>query len=61
MKQFECHGPCDQGRRPCPTPEACVMPDEDAPKHEVFKVVMKDIAISVALITVIFFIVWSLV
>ncbi len=23
-----CNGPCDQGRRPCPTPEACGMPEE---------------------------------
>lgn len=20
---MRCNGPCDQGRRPCPTPEAC--------------------------------------
>lgn len=23
-----CSGPCDQGRRACPTPEACQAPDE---------------------------------
>lgn len=24
-----CSGPCDQGRKPCPTPEACEMNDAD--------------------------------
>lgn len=25
----ECHGPCHQGRAPCPTPEACERPVDD--------------------------------
>lgn len=24
----ECHGPCQQGRDPCPTPQACERPHE---------------------------------
>lgn len=24
-----CNGPCQQGRMPCPTPEACELPSND--------------------------------
>lgn len=24
-----CAGPCDQGRRPCPAPQACAAPDDE--------------------------------
>jgi len=27
LPHWECHGPCHQGRVPCPTPEACERPD----------------------------------
>ena len=27
-KHLECNGPCEQGRKPCPCPEACRVPDE---------------------------------
>lgn len=27
LPHWECHGPCHQGRAPCPTPEACERPD----------------------------------
>ena len=26
---LKCHGPCNQGRNPCPTPEACELHDAD--------------------------------
>jgi len=25
----KCHGPCEQGRLPCPTPEACELSEVD--------------------------------
>lgn len=27
-----CHGPCNQGRNQCPTPEACEVPDDSDPE-----------------------------
>lgn len=27
MKQFFCNGPCEQGKKPCPVPEACSRPE----------------------------------
>lgn len=29
LPHWECHGPCQQGRLPCPTPAACERPDQD--------------------------------
>ena len=29
LPHWECHGPCHQGRVPCPTPAACERPDND--------------------------------
>lgn len=29
----ECQNYCEQGRRPCPCPQACEMPDDEADKH----------------------------
>ena len=29
LPHWECHGPCQQGRVPCPTPAACERPDND--------------------------------
>lgn len=26
---MNCHGPCEQGRRACPCPQACYQPEED--------------------------------
>ena len=26
---IQCHGPCEQGRKPCPTPDACELREED--------------------------------
>lgn len=40
MDHFECHGPCKQGRLPCPTPEACERPDPDDYGHIVTDVLV---------------------
>jgi hypothetical protein len=29
LPHWECHGPCHQGRAPCPTPDACERPGDD--------------------------------
>lgn len=29
VTRWECHGPCHQGRAPCPTPHACERPDDE--------------------------------
>jgi hypothetical protein len=29
LPHWECHGPCEQGRLPCPTPEACELSEVD--------------------------------
>jgi hypothetical protein len=29
LPDWECHGPCQQGRQLCPTPEACERPGRD--------------------------------
>lgn len=31
LPHWECHGPCHQGRLPCPTPHACERPENDNP------------------------------
>ena len=51
-----CTGPCDQGRKLCPTPHACGIaspPDEDAPQQDIVRVVLTDIALSAVLIAVV--------
>jgi hypothetical protein len=53
-----CHGPCDQGRKPCPTPEACEVQE---PEHNILRVVLSDIAIGVLLMALIALVVWGLV
>ena len=50
-----CNGPCDQGRKPCPCPEACGVPrvpDEDAPQQDIFRVVLQDLVVSIAVLAV---------
>jgi hypothetical protein len=32
---IRCHGPCEQGRKPCPTPDACELREEDG-SNELF-------------------------
>ena len=51
-----CAGPCDQGRKPCPCPEACGVPrvpDEDAPQQDIVRVVLGDLVIAVLLVGII--------
>ena len=53
---MNCTGPCDQGRKLCPTPHACgiaQVPDEDAPQQDIVRVVLTDIALSAVLIAVV--------
>lgn len=45
MKQ--CNGPCDQGRKPCPTPWAC---EVEEPKHDPVRVVLFDAVIAVMIL-----------
>ena len=59
---IHCTGPCDQGRKLCPTPHACgiaQVPDEDAPQQDIVRVVIGDVAIAVAIVALIAFIVWG--
>jgi hypothetical protein len=46
----QCAGPCDQGRRPCPTPEACEVPND---LYDPKLAVLTDLAIAVAIIAAI--------
>ena len=46
-----CNGPCDQGRKPCPCPAACGL--EEPPEHDMMRVVMGDLVITVALVAVV--------
>ena len=48
---MNCNGPCDQGRRPCPTPQACGL--EEPPEHNLMRVVLGDLAIAAALVAVV--------
>lgn len=48
-----CAGPCDQGRKLCPTPHACGIAspaDEDAPEQDIVRVVLQDLAVSIAVL-----------
>ena len=57
-----CNGPCDQGRRLCPTPHACGIAspaDEDAPQQDIFRVVLSDLAIAVALVGAVLMVLWG--
>lgn len=47
MKSREgCHGPCDQGRKPCPCPHACFVEAEEPPEHDMLRVVLIDAVIA---------------
>lgn len=35
MPHMHCHGPCEQGRKPCPAPHACERVDTDGDGLEV--------------------------
>lgn len=46
-----CNGPCEQGRKACPTPWACEV--DEPPEHDMASVVLKDLLISAVVIAVI--------
>jgi len=45
----KCSGPCDQGRKPCPTPEACGLHDDDLDSSSVFAV-LRDVLLASAVL-----------
>lgn len=45
-----CHGPCDQGRNPCPCPVACEMEAPNSDELGVFEFLGKAVIIVLALI-----------
>lgn len=45
-----CHGPCDQGRKPCPCPIACEMEAPNSDELGVFEFLGKAVIIVLALI-----------
>ena len=45
-----CDGPCDQGRKPCPCPPACVIDVEDPPKPNHMRVVLTDLVIAIMIV-----------
>lgn len=49
-----CHGPCHQGRSPCPTPESCELPDPGPVNLKV------DLLLATTLVAAILFILWVL-
>ena len=59
---MNCTGPCDQGRKLCPTPHACGIAapvDEDAPQQDIFRVVLSDLAIAAALVGAVLMVLWG--
>lgn len=47
-----CSGPCEQGKKPCPTPEACRVPDEGQ------KMYWEDVTIAVGLTAFVLFLIF---
>lgn len=47
-----CSGPCDQGRKPCPCPNACL--HEEPIKHNVFIVALTDVLLAACIVGLIF-------
>lgn len=47
-----CHGPCQQGRLPCPTPEACVKSEEDP--------TVSSLVLGIVLVLTVLLVVWVL-
>ena len=54
-----CNGPCEQGRKECPTPWACEV--DEPPEADHARVVFIDAAIAAILITAIAVIVWRVI
>lgn len=48
-----CHGPCHQGRVPCPTPEACERPETPSP-------LIPTLLLAIMLVLTIFLVLWVL-
>ena len=48
MTMTHCNGPCDQGRLPCPCPSACGL--EEPPEHDLVRVVLFDVVITVMIL-----------
>jgi hypothetical protein len=46
LPHWSCHGPCQQGRLRCPTPEACELP----PEQDMVRVVLGDLVVSILLL-----------
>jgi len=42
-----CNGPCEQGRKPCPCPNACIREEEHKPRVYWEDVVIAVLAVSV--------------
>lgn len=51
--QAACHGPCQQGRLPCPTPEACERPDVPSPA-------IPTLLLAIMLVFAVFVVLWVL-
>lgn len=56
MKQ--CNGPCEQGRKPCPTPWAC---EVEEPEHDMLRVVLFDVIVALMVLACVAMIVWGVV
>lgn len=56
VKHIECKGPCDQGRKPCPTPWAC---EVEEPDTDPTKVVIGDTLIAAVLLGVVVLLAWT--
>lgn len=48
-----CHGPCEQGRKPCPTPDACEL-QEVEDEHLMLATVIVVVATLIILLAVLF-------
>lgn len=50
---MNCHGPCYQGRKPCPCPHSCFVEAEEPPEPNTLRVVLIDVLIAVMIVGVI--------
>lgn len=47
---MECHGPCQQGRLPCPTPDACQRPEDSKQTSSLVIAIMLVLTIFIVLL-----------
>ena len=47
---MNCHGPCYQGRKPCPCPHACFVEAEEPPEPNTLRVVLIDALIACVIV-----------